>query len=81
MANWLYHALVGNDRHPVVVAGTRAVLGSVIIGAISFFGVWQATDDPKALITAGCLPALTYIAQRLGVEGYLDMLKYRRNGG
>lgn len=78
MKETLYHVFVGNDAHPLVVAGARALVGAVIIGAISFFGVWQATDDVKALITAGRVPALTYLAQRFGLEGYLDTMK-RRN--
>ena len=75
MTNWLYHVLVGNDTHPLFVAAARALLGASLVGGISFLGVWQSTDEMKVLITAGVLPALTYLAARLGLEGSLDTWK------
>ena len=70
-----YHALVGNDTHPMIVATCRALIGGVLTGAISFFGVWQSTDEVKVLITSGVLPFLTYIAARIGLEGPVDAWK------
>jgi hypothetical protein len=75
----LYHALVGNDTHPVLVATARALVGAALTGAISFFGIWQTTDEVKVLVTAGVLPFLTYIAARIGVEVPIDIWK-ARNG-
>ncbi len=74
-----YHSIVGNDTHPVIVAATRAIIGGVITGAISFFGIWQATDETKVLITAGVLPFLTYIGARFGLEGPIDNWKAGRD--
>ncbi len=79
MIDFLYHVLVGNDSHPMMVAAARAIVGGVITGAISFLGIWQTTDELKVLITAGVLPFLTYIGARLGIEGPLDNWKANRN--
>ncbi len=75
MTDWIYHVLVGNDTHPMFVAAARSLLGASIVGGISFFGVWQSTDEAKVLITSGVLPFLTYLAARLGIEGTLDTWK------
>ena len=66
------HLYVGNDRPPWAVALTRAIVGAVIIGGLGFLAVWQATDDVKVLITAGVTPALTHLALRFGLEGFVD---------
>lgn len=73
-----YHALVGNDTHPMIVAISRALLGATITGALSFFGIWQTTDEPKILISAGVIPFLSYLGARVGLEGPVDSWKARR---
>ena len=71
--NWLWkHAIVGNDTSPWVVAGTRALIGATITGALSFFTVWQGTDDVRVLVSAGVVPFLSYLGVRLGIEGVID---------
>lgn len=78
VADFAYHALIGNDTHPIIVAGTRALLAAALTGAISFLGVWQSTDDVKVLITSGVLPFLMVLATRLGIEGAVDNWKANR---
>ena len=71
--NWFWkHAIVGNDTSPWIVAGARALIGATIVGATGFLAVWQGTDDVKLLVSAGLGPFLSYLAVRLGIEGYID---------
>jgi len=78
VTNLAFHVIVGNDTHPLLVAAARALLGASLVGGISFLGVWQSTDEMKVLITSGVLPALTYLAARLGIEGSLDTWKQNK---
>lgn len=78
MGNWLYHALVGNDADPGLVAFCRAVVGAVLTGGIAFLATWQTTDEAKVLISAGVSPALAYLLLRGGLEGAVDITKSRR---
>ena len=73
----LAHWVIGNDTHPAVVAATRAVIGAVITGGLGFLAVWQSTEEVKVLVTAGVTPFLSYLAIRLGLEGFIDV---RKNG-
>lgn len=75
MKDWIYHVLVGNDTHPLLVAAARSLLGASLLGASSFLGVWQSTDEVKVLITAGLVPFIGYLMARLGIEGTLDTWK------
>ena len=81
MINWTYHALMGNDAHPAAVAFARGLLTAVIAGAVSFFGVWQTTDELKVLVTSGVVPFLTVFAARVLGEGYIDVRKHNGPSG
>ena len=71
--DWFWkHAIVGNDTSPWIVAGARALIGATIVGAVGVLGAWQYTDDVKPLVTAAAGPFLSYLAFRLGIEGYID---------
>lgn len=70
--NGIWHAYVGNDTAPWIVALMRAVVGAVITGGLGFLAVWQSTDEVKVLVTAGVTPALTYLSLRFGLEGVID---------
>ena len=73
--NSLYHAYVGNDTAPWIVAATRAITGAVLLGAAGFLALWSQTDEVKLLIIAGCTPAIGHLLLRLGVEGTMDARK------
>lgn len=55
-----------------IVAGVRALLTAAVVGGLGFLAVWTQTDDVKTLVAAGLTPALTVLATRLGIEGYVD---------
>lgn len=60
------------DKVVIKEAAIRAVIGAVIVGSLGFLSIWSQTDDTKVLISAGLTPALSYLAVRLGIEGYID---------
>lgn len=73
-----YHIFYGNDVPPWVVAIARGAAGAVVLGALGFLGMWQVTDEPKALIIAALQPAFSYAAIRIGLEGFIDNRKTTR---
>lgn len=77
MGWFIKHCIVGNDMPPWVVALCRGFAAALIAGAISFFAVWQNTDDVRVLVSAGAVPFLTTLAWRFGLEGTIDQ---RKNG-
>ena len=77
MGTVLFHALIGNDTHPALVAAARAVLGSFILGGLGLLAMWATTDEVKVLIIAGLTPFLTNLGLRFGFEGFIDV---RKNG-
>ena len=59
--------------NPVLDAATmRALLSSVIVGLLTFFGLLVQTDDWKVIISVVGTAALTNFAMRAGVEGVYD---------
>jgi hypothetical protein len=79
MKDALYHALVGNDAHPALVAFARGMLEAVIVGALAFLAMWSETNDAKILAIAGLTPFLLVLLARFVSEGALDTWK-ARNG-
>ena len=77
MKEYLYHAIIGNDTPPWVVAAARGFLGALISGGLGFLVTWQGTDEVKVLVSAGVTPFLTYLGIRLGIEGFIDARKNR----
>ena len=73
-----YHALIGNDTAPWIVAGARGLLSALILGGISFFSIWSQTDDVKLLISTPGTVFLSTLIIRWGLEGTIDA---RKNGG
>lgn len=56
----------------LIQAGTRAVIGAVLLGAAGFLVMWATTDDVKTLVIAGLTPAVSHLLWRLGLEGIND---------
>ena len=73
-----YHALIGNDTPPWIVAASRGFLTALLAGAANFFMVWSQTDDVKLLITTPSGVFLSVLTLRWAAEGIIDTWK---NGG
>ena len=56
----------------LIQAGTRAVIGAVLLGAAGFLVMFATTNDVKTLIIAGLTPAVSHLLWRLGIEGTSD---------
>ena len=69
------HALLGNDTAPWIVAFARGLLGALLTGGISFFGIWSQTDDIRLLVTSFMVPFMSYLSLRFGLEGAVDRNK------
>lgn len=78
MKEYLYHAVIGNDTAPWVVAAARGFLSALILGGISFFTLWTQTEDVKLLISTPGIVFLSTLMLRWGLEGVVDA---RKNGG
>ena len=78
MKETIWHAIIGNDTPPWVVAGARGFLSALILGGISFFSIWSQTDDAKLLISTPGTVFLSTLIVRWGLEGAIDA---RKNGG
>ncbi len=68
----IWHAYVGNDTAPWIVALARALLSGIVVGVLAFLAVWPETDDVRVLVSAGLTPGLTVFAIRFGLEGVID---------
>ena len=73
-----YHALVGNDTPPWIVAGARGLLEAFLYAGVAFFGIFTQSDDVKLLISTPGGVFLSTLIVRWGVEGIIDT---RKNGG
>lgn len=60
---------------PIYVAIIRAVVGGIVLGAGTFFGIWATTDDVKTLLIAFNGPFWGTIATRGAAEGWWDTTK------
>jgi hypothetical protein len=60
---------------PWKVAAARAVVGGLVLGAVTFFAIWPTTDDTKTLLIAFFAPFFGVIGQRGVAEGWWDTLK------
>jgi hypothetical protein len=70
--NNIWHAYVGNETSPWVVALARALVGAALLGASGFLTTWSQTDEVKLLAIAGLTPAIGYLILRAGLEGVID---------
>ena len=73
-----YHAIVGNDTPPWIVAAARGTVLAFITAGIAFFQIWAQTDDIKLLISVPGTTFLTVLSGRWVAEGIIDTWK---NGG
>ena len=73
-----YHALVGNDTPPWIVAGARGLLEAFLYAGVAFFGIFTQSDDVKLLISTPGAIFFTQLLLRWGLEGAIDT---RKNGG
>ena len=73
--SFIYHALLGNDTKPWIVAAARGLLEAILAGSLAVLAIWLEVDDVKVLITAFLLPFIGVIAARVGLEGIVDTLK------
>ena len=69
------HALIGNDTKPWIVALARSFVSASLVGALSFFAIWQGTDDIKLLVSAFWVPFITTLGTRFVAEGLIDTFK------
>ena len=70
-----FHAIVGNDTPPWIVAAARGLLTAALAGATSFFVVWSQTEDVKMMISVPATAFLTVLTSRWIAEGIIDTWK------
>ena len=73
--NWLYHAIVGNDTSPRLVAFARGTLLAVVAGGAAAVGAWSNTDVAKEIAIPGLLAFFAVFGGRALGEGALDTWK------
>ena len=78
MIDWMYHALIGNDTPPRVVAFARGTLIAVVTGASAALAAWSQTDVAKEIAIPGLTVFLTTFSLRALGEGVLDTWKANR---
>lgn len=74
----LYHALVGNDTPPWVVAGARGLLEAGLVAGAIFLMGWEADDSAREMIRSAGVPFLLVLGLRWFGEGFVDMIKRGR---
>ena len=78
MKETIWHAILGNDTPPWVVAGARGLLEALLAAGLVFFNTWAQTSDVRLLISGPSVAFLTILTLRWIGEGAIDA---RKRGG
>ncbi len=78
--DWMFHAVVGNDAPPGLVALVRGTMTAIVVGAAAAVGAWANTDVAKEIAIPGLLAFFATFSLRVLGEGAIDTWKSNRPG-